>query len=452
MGVGLPQGQVGPPPQRRNNLIIVLLLLLLLLGGAGAAWFVLRGDGSGSGSVALAEGEVFMEPAAAVGPDPFSAQPLAPPPDPLIAQPAIQAPTRIAAPQQAAIQASSGAQPGLYGGTQSDKACNQAQMIAFLGANPDKAAAWVAAQNADPSLRWSGPSGSTALTVADIPAYIGALTPLVLIADTRVTNHGYVAAKATPRQSVMQKGSAVLVDTYGVPRARCYCGNPLLPPVPAKVQVTYVGSSWPGFDPGAVGVVSPAPQPVKQFEVRMPDGTLKTITVGAPAPAASPVAGATGTSSSPTAAQPTLATTAIATTTALVPATATVLVPATATVLVPATATVLVPATATVPAASAAPTSAPVPATATPCTGTANTGGATTTVQFVNNRSEPVELYYISDAASGCREDLAGYTLQPGDVDSGTVNPGDLFRAKTLAGVTVAEYRVPDGGGTFDIR
>ena len=424
MGVGLPQGQVGPPPQRRNNLIIVLLLLLLLLGGAGAAWFVLRGDGSGS--VALAEGEVFMEPAAAVGPDPFSAQPLAPPPDPLIAQPAIQAPTRIAAPQQAAIQASSGAQPGLYGGTQSDKACNQAQMIAFLGANPDKAAAWVAAQNADPSLRWSGPSGSTALTVADIPAYIGALTPLVLIADTRVTNHGYVAAKATPRQSVMQKGSAVLVDTYGVPRARCYCGNPLLPPVPAKVQVTYVGSSWPGFDPGAVGVVSPAPQPVKQFEVRMPDGTLKTITVGAPAPAASPVAGATGTSSSPTAAQPTLVTTAIATTTALVPATATVLVPATATVL--------------------------VPATATPCTGTANTGGATTTIQFVNNRSEPVELYYISDAASGCREDLAGYTLQPGDVDSGTVNPGDLFRAKTLAGVTVAEYRVPDGGGTFDIR
>ncbi len=61
-------------------------------------------------------------------------------------------------------------------------------------------------------------------------------------------------------------------------------------------------------------------------------------------------------------------------------------------------------------------------------------------------------MYYISDAASGCREDLAGYTLQPGDVDSGTVNPGDLFRAKTLAGVTVAEYRVPDGGGTFDIR
>lgn len=440
MGVGLPQGQVGPPPQRRNTWTIVLLLLLLLLVGAGVAWFVLRDGGSGSGSVPLAEGEVFMEPAAAVGPDPFSAQPLAPPPDPLIAQPAIQTPTRIAAPPQAAIQASSGAQPGLYGGTQNDTACDKAQMIAFLAANPDKAAAWVAAQNADPSLRWTGPSGPAALTAADIPAYIGTLTPLVLVADTRVTNHGFVAGKATPRQSVMQKGSAVLVDTYGVPRARCYCGNPLLPPVPAKVQVTYVGSSWPGFDPGTVGVVSPAPQPVKQFEVRMPDGSMKTITVGGPAPAASPVGGATAAGSSPTAAQPTLATTAIATTTALVPATATVLVPATAT----APATAIVPATA-VPA-TAVPATA-VPATAVPPTAVPPTDvPQSVTVNFVSTCVDPVNVYWV---------DFSGtpqfrFTLQPGERwDGHNTTVGHVFRFENLSASW--DWTVPAGGGTHRI-
>lgn len=81
----------------------------------------------------------------------------APPPDPQIAKPAEQAATRVEAPPKAAIQASSGAQPGLYGGTQNNRACDQQQMIDFLAANPDKANAWVTVQNADPTLRWSGP-------------------------------------------------------------------------------------------------------------------------------------------------------------------------------------------------------------------------------------------------------------------------------------------------------
>lgn len=82
-------GTGGPPPKRRNIWPIALLLLLLLLVGGGAGWFVLQSGDTSDGSVALAEGEVFLEPAAAVGPAPFSAQPMAPPPDPLIAQPAL---------------------------------------------------------------------------------------------------------------------------------------------------------------------------------------------------------------------------------------------------------------------------------------------------------------------------------------------------------------------------
>lgn len=425
-GQGQPQGQGGPPPRRRNIWPIVLLLLLMLLGGGGAAWFFLQRDDTGAGSTALAEGEVFMEPAAAVGPDPFSAQPVAPPPDPLIAKPALKETTRVPAPAQSAIQASSGAQPGLYGGTQNNAACDKAQMIAFLSANPDKAAAWVAAQNADPNLRWPGPT-TRALTAADIPAYVGALTPLVLTADTRVTNHSFVAGKAPPRQAVLQKGSAILVDAFGVPRARCYCGNPLLPPVPAKVPVVYVGTSWPDFNPSSVSVVSAAPQPVTKFEVRMPDGTLTTITVGGPPAAASPAAAATNTGAAPAATgqstatgQPTTAGTAIATASTLATATA----PATA---VPATA---VPATVVPPAA--------VPPTAVPL--------QPVTVTFVSTCVDPdVEIFWVDDAGNEVHVD----TLQPGDSHDEDTFVGHVFRFRNASATW--DWTVPAGGGTHNI-
>jgi hypothetical protein len=130
----------------------------------------------------------------------------------------------------------------LFGGSGSQKVCDPEALIAFLMANPDKAAAWVQALNADPSLEWSG---GNKLTVADIPTYIRELTPTVLVADTRVTNHGYVDSKATPRQSILQAGTAVLVDKNDIPRVRCACGNPLTRP--HKVEnPNYVGECWPG--------------------------------------------------------------------------------------------------------------------------------------------------------------------------------------------------------------
>ena len=82
------------------------------------------------------------------------------------------------------------------------------------------------------------------------------LTPVTLTRDTRVTNHGYRNGRPTPRQSVLQAGSAVLVDRYGVPRARCGCGNPLIPPARVRVRPTYVGPPWPGWNPINVVVVT----------------------------------------------------------------------------------------------------------------------------------------------------------------------------------------------------
>ena len=58
------------------------------------------------------------------------------------------------------------------------------------------------------------------------PGYLRGLTSVVLRADTQVTNHGFRDARVTGFQSVLQAGTAVLVDNRGVPRVRCACGSP----------------------------------------------------------------------------------------------------------------------------------------------------------------------------------------------------------------------------------
>ena len=64
--------------------------------------------------------------------------------------------------------------------------------------------------------------------------YIRELRPVTLTRDTRVTNHSFVDGRAVAFQSILQAGTAVLVDKDGVPVVRCRCGNPLLEPVYVK--------------------------------------------------------------------------------------------------------------------------------------------------------------------------------------------------------------------------
>src|SRR5581483_7383982 len=109
----------------------------------------------------------------------------------------------------------SGIGPGLYGGTQLLTVCDKRAMIAFLERNADKLKAWAAVQGISPG---------------DVPGYISRLTDVILRFDTRVTNHGYLNGAATTIDEVLQRGTAVLIDEYGIPRARCYCGNPLTLP------------------------------------------------------------------------------------------------------------------------------------------------------------------------------------------------------------------------------
>ncbi|MFF7749349.1 DUF6777 domain-containing protein [Streptomyces sp. NPDC007971] len=84
--------------------------------------------------------------------------------------------------------------------------------------------------------------------------------------DTRVTNHGCDGG-ATSFQSVLQAGTAVLVDAHGVPRARCICGNPLTPPVAQRATPRLTGDHWAAYRPSTTVMVLPAPTTVNVFVI-----------------------------------------------------------------------------------------------------------------------------------------------------------------------------------------
>jgi len=222
-----------------------------------------------SGNEEAAAGEIFLEPAASTGQDPFTADVSQGTPG--IGAAATPAPTAPGGAGTGGIQSTSGSTPGLYGGTQDNSSCNRNQLIDFLGQNADKARAWVDALNSDPSLRWSG---GNRLTPDQIQTYINELTPAILRGDTRVRNHGFSGGRPTPIEQILQASTAVLIDQFGVPRARCACGNPLALPRPASEGVTYRGPRWPGFSPTTVVVVQPSPTIIIDFTfVNIVDGT-----------------------------------------------------------------------------------------------------------------------------------------------------------------------------------
>ncbi len=177
-------------------------------------------------------GELFLESATSTGADPFTdstatgngtsrTTPTLPTTAPL-----------APAEGQSVIGTVDGSTAGLYGGTLNEASCDREKQISFLQTNPDKAKAFASVLD---------------ISANQIPDYIRGLTPVMLRHDTRVTNHGFVDGTATALQSVLQAGTAILVDKYGTPRARCMCGNPLTAPAPIEGDVRYQGQPWPGF-------------------------------------------------------------------------------------------------------------------------------------------------------------------------------------------------------------
>ena len=237
--------------------------------------------------------------------------------------------------------------PGLYGGTRDDKVCDAQKLVEFLQSEPAKARAWAKAQG---------------ITPEEIPEFVSTLTPVLLGADTRVTNFGYVDGEPVSRQVVLQKGTGVFVDKFGVPRARCKCGNPLAEPVPVQSPTSYTGSSWPGFDPNNTQVVTPSPSPIDTLVItdnnggglidrptgqgKGPDTPSSATPPGATTTTTTTTAVATTTTISPT----TLPPTTIAATSTTATETGTTLAPTTTTIV--ATTTTVENTTTTAPASS----------------------------------------------------------------------------------------------------
>ncbi|GAA2227003.1 DUF6777 domain-containing protein [Streptomyces nogalater] len=190
---------------------------------------------------------VFLQAAGERGPAPFTDSAAT---GPTAAEsPRIGARTsagELAAPLRAA-RTLSGATPGLYRGTPRVARCDTERHIRYLAADPSKADVF---------------AGVVGVRRAALPAYLRGLTPVVLGADTRVTNHAYQGHRADDYQAVLQAGTAVLVDDRGLPRVRCACGNPLAPPAPTRGGAGARGTPWPGYRPNKVIVVSPAPRAV----------------------------------------------------------------------------------------------------------------------------------------------------------------------------------------------
>ncbi len=229
-------------------------------------------------------GEIFLEPAGSPGPDSFTGGEVFA--GPVVATTAPVATTTTEPPTtvttlagQVLVEGRSGDRPGLYGGTRDSTRCDAAAILSFLQTSPAEAEAWVAALNSDPDLRWG--EDRTSLAVADLSDYFSELTPVTLIEDTRVTNHGFRDGKPTPRQSVLEAGTAVLVDRYGVPRAKCACGNPLIPPQAVPLSPTYVGTPWVGWGTTIIVVIQPTVVVIEDFVlIDIWDGTAYKRPVG----------------------------------------------------------------------------------------------------------------------------------------------------------------------------
>ncbi|MFC7309663.1 DUF6777 domain-containing protein [Streptomyces monticola] len=233
-------------PTRRSATALAISAALLVAGCSGS--------GDKSSTASGSDQELFLQPVAAAGPDPFTESTAnsdaASPPVTRTPQPSPSG-TSPSATQQG-IRSISGATPGLYGGTQNVASCNVEKQIDFLTGEQAKARAFAQA---------AGIKQDT------IPGYLRGLTPVQLRGDTRVTNHGYRNGQPTNFQSVLQSGTAVLVDGRGMPRVRCACGNPLTPPAALKGNPSHQGKAWNGYHPTKVVVVTPAPTVINNITI-----------------------------------------------------------------------------------------------------------------------------------------------------------------------------------------
>jgi hypothetical protein len=166
-----------------------------------------------------------------------------------------------------------GATAGVYGSTDTGEVCDAGLLVTSLQSNPRVSEAWA--------------------TVHGIPAekiseFVGGLTPVVLLRDTMVTNFGWRNGDIVPRQSVLQRGTSILIDRRGTPATRCLSGSPLRPPQPLPATPSFQGDPWPGFGRAFIDEISSSDRDILEFVlVDIATGGAIRRTPGAPGALAS---------------------------------------------------------------------------------------------------------------------------------------------------------------------
>ncbi|MGW8883765.1 DUF6777 domain-containing protein [Streptomyces sp. NPDC055749] len=240
------QGGSGPDRAWWRSAPRVAVITLAIVAAVVLTVVLTRPDGG-----TKAGGEVFLEAAGSSGEDPFTESTAT-------KEEAPATPTAVpsATASSNGPRTVKGSAPGLYGGTRNTASCDVEKQISALSAAPDKNRAFASALRIEPST---------------VPGYLRSLTPVQLQTDTWVTNHGYKDGSPRPYQAVLQAGTAVLVDDRGVPRVRCACGNPLLPPVAQQSTPKVKGTSWPGYRSSDIVRVTPSTTVVNVFVMIDPE-------------------------------------------------------------------------------------------------------------------------------------------------------------------------------------
>ncbi len=258
-----PAAQYAPAPVRakKGGLVATLLVLILaLVATLGATYFAIRGDLRAP----WAAPEPLPTDVILIAADSFGPAPALTDSPALITFPALSQPATGATPAavaQLSTQAVSGDTPEIYGLSYAPCTNPGEEKIS-------QTAAWVAAQNADPTLGLGVALNNEPKAAGSYDTFTDHISVGILLADTRVTYNGYAAGASFPIQVVLQKGTMVWFDRFGVPRLHCGSGVALTAPVAAEGEVQFSGPAWGDFDIAKIVTITPAATAPNTFTLR----------------------------------------------------------------------------------------------------------------------------------------------------------------------------------------
>ncbi|MFF3749403.1 DUF6777 domain-containing protein [Streptomyces sp. NPDC002018] len=233
------------PNRRRHATLAALTAGILITAGCG-------GDDGGENASGPQVNELYFQRVADQGPDPFT-------PSTAVLPPGSDAAADSSSEEDGSYdengsgrtaRALPGSTPGLYGGIQAASSCDVERQVQLLTEEAPRTAAF---------------AEGARVSQESVAEFLRGLTPVSLRADIRMTNHGFRGGAATAFQSVLQAGTAVLVDNRGLPRVRCSAGSPLRPPIVAQGSMTHRGGPWSGYRPERVVVIDRAIQPLSSL-------------------------------------------------------------------------------------------------------------------------------------------------------------------------------------------